>query len=121
MDFTHDHANISDSDLCSARSTRHPLKKILFQKLQSNMRLTCGPYVNNASTYVSTVYSGLSVFFYFFHAVDLERIASIALSSLSDVEVLQSSQAEAEGKAEDREDRSHNGGHGYYVHHKQSY
>lgn len=60
-------------------------------------------------------------FFIFFHAVDLERIASIALSSLSDVEVLQSSQAEAEGKAEDREDRSHNGGHGYYVHHKQSY
>ena len=49
-DFTHDHASISDSDLRAARSTRHPLKKISFQTLQSNMRLTRGCNVNNAST-----------------------------------------------------------------------
>lgn len=49
-DFTHDHASISGSDLRAARSTRHPLKKISFQTLQSNMRLTRGCNVNNAST-----------------------------------------------------------------------
>ena len=68
---------------------------------------------------MSTVYSGLSVFFVcLFHAVDLEWKDSVAFSSFLEVEVLQSSQAEAESKAEGGEDCSHTGG---FVHHKQSY